>query len=104
MSKNREYPKNPILGVGAVVLRGDMILLVKRGKEPYKGQWSIPGGKQKISETVFEAVKRELYEETGIKVKKLEFLDFVDIILQDDQGKIIFHYTILDFKAKMVLR
>lgn len=100
MSKNRKYPDTPILGVGAVVFRGDMILLVKRGKEPYKGQWSLPGGKQKISETVFEAVKRELHEETRIKVKNLELIDVTDIILPDEQGKIIFHYTIIGFKAQ----
>ncbi len=100
MTKSRKYPQNPVVGVGAVVLRGEKILLVKREKDPFKGEWSIPGGKQQISETVEEAVKREIFEETGILIKKLKFLDVVDIILPDDEGKIIFHYTILDFKAQ----
>ena len=73
MTSSRKYPQNPIVGVGAVVLRGEKILLVKRGNEPFKGEWSIPGGKQKVSETVVEAVKREIYEETGIRIKKLKF-------------------------------
>ena len=100
MTSSRKYPQNPIVGVGAVVLRGEKILLVKRGNEPFKGEWSIPGGKQKVSETVVEAVKREIYEETGTRIKKLKFLDVVDIILNDDEGKTTFHYTIIDFKAK----
>ena len=99
MIKKKKYPGAPIVGVGVIVFRGDEILLVKRGNEPFKGQWSIPGGKQKISGTVIEAVSRELLEETGIKVRNLEFVDFVDMIVSDDEGKTIYHYTVLDFKA-----
>ncbi len=100
MTSSGKYPQNPIVGVGAVVLRNEKILLVKRKNAPFKGEWSIPGGKQKISETVIEAVKREIYEETGIRIKKLKFLDVVDIILNDNEGKTIYHYTIIDFKAQ----
>tara|TARA_Y100001970_G_C14248265_1_gene869877 strand:+ start:3780 stop:4241 length:462 start_codon:yes stop_codon:yes gene_type:complete len=99
MSKERKFPESPILAVSVVVLKDDMILLVKRGKDPFKNQWSLPGGKQKLAETVVEAVKRELNEETGIKVDKVSLFDVTDIILTDDEDKIIFHYTVLNYKA-----
>jgi ADP-ribose pyrophosphatase len=88
MSKNREYPERPFVGVGVVVLRGDEVLLVQRGKAPNKGQWSIPGGKQRLGETVMQAVHRELLEETGVKIKQAALLEVVDVIMPDDNGKI----------------
>ena len=100
MSKNREYPERPFVGVGVVVLRGDEVLLVQRGKAPNKGQWSIPGGKQRLGETVMQAVHRELLEETGVKIKQAALLDVVDVIMQDDNGKIQYHYTLVDYQAE----
>jgi ADP-ribose pyrophosphatase YjhB (NUDIX family) len=100
MSKNREYPDRPFVGVGVVVLRGDEVLLVQRGKAPNKGQWSIPGGKQRLGETVMQAVHRELLEETGVKIKQAALLDVVDVIMQDDNGKIQYHYTLVDYQAE----
>ena len=100
MSKIREYPERPVVGVGVVVLRGDKVLLIQRGKDPNKGQWSIPGGKQKLGETIVQAVHRELLEETSVKIKKPSLLDVVDVIMPDDKGEIQYHYTLVDYKAE----
>ena len=100
MNKNREYPERPFVGVGVVVLRRDEVLLVQRGKAPKKGQWSIPGGKQRLGETVIEAVHRELLEETGVKIEQTALLDVVDVIVPDGIGKIQYHYTLVDYQAK----
>ncbi|HHZ79394.1 MAG TPA: NUDIX domain-containing protein [Candidatus Lambdaproteobacteria bacterium] len=100
MSNNREYPERPFVGVGVVVLRGEEVLLVQRAKAPNKGQWSIPGGKQRHGETVIQAVSRELLEETGVKVEQLALLDVVDFIVPDNQGKILYHYTLVDFQGQ----
>jgi|TARA_B100000809_G_scaffold262901_1_gene314912 mutator protein MutT len=100
MSNDREYPERPFVGVGVVVLRGEEVLLVQRGKAPNKGQWSIPGGKQRLGETVIQAVQRELDEETGVKVEQLALLDVMDYIVPDKQGKILYHYTLVDFQGQ----
>ncbi len=100
MSIIREYPERPFVGVGVVVLRGDKVLLVQRVKAPNKGQWSIPGGKQRLGETVIQAVHRELLEETGVNIEKPTLLDVVDVIVPDDKGKIQYHYTLLEYKAE----
>jgi 8-oxo-dGTP diphosphatase len=100
MNKNREYPKRPFVGVGVVVLRRDEVLLVQRGKAPNKGEWSIPGGKQLLGETVMETVHRELLEETGVKIEQPALLDVVDFIVPDGIGKIQYHYTLVDYQAK----
>ena len=100
MSKNREYPERPFVGVGVVVLRGNEVLLIQRGKAPNKGQWSIPGGKQRLGETIVQAVHRELLEETRVKIKQPALLDVVDVIMPDDKGEIQYHYTLVDYQAE----
>ena len=95
--EKREYPDRPYVGVGVIVFRNEEILLVKRNKEPNKGQWSIPGGKQNIGETTAQAAKRELLEETGVKVSRLLLVDVVDAIIPDVEGKIKYHYTLIDY-------
>ena len=99
MRKNIEYPKRPIAGVGVVVFRNEEVLLVKRKKAPYKGQWSIPGGKQRLGETVTKAARRELMEETGVEVNELTLIDVIDIIVPDEEGKILYHYIVADYRA-----
>jgi len=99
MRKNIEYPERPIAGVGVVVFRNEEVLLVKRKKAPYKGQWSIPGGKQQLGETVTQAARRELMEETGVKVNELTLIDVIDIIVPDEEGKILYHYIVADYRA-----
>ena len=96
-SEKREYPDRPYVGVGVIVFRDKDVLLVKRNKDPNKGFWSIPGGKQIIGETLVEAAQRELVEETGVRVDSLLLVDVVDAIISDAEGKIKYHYTLVDY-------
>ena len=98
--EKREYPNRPYVGVGVIVFHDQEVLLVKRNKEPNKGQWSIPGGKQMIGETAIDAAKRELLEETGVKVNQLLLVDVVDAIIPDVEGKIKYHYTLVDYMGQ----
>ena len=98
--EKREYPDRPYVGVGVIVFRDQEVLLIKRNKEPNKGQWSIPGGKQIIGETVADAAKRELLEETRVKVDQLLLVDVVDTIIPDVEGKIKYHYTLVDYMGQ----
>ena len=100
----REFPDRPIAGVGVVVLGAKGVLLVKRAKPPRQGQWSLPGGAQKLGETVFEAARRETVEETGLEIEVLGLIDVVDSIASDDGddnggGEIRYHYTLIDVLA-----
>jgi len=99
---SREYPARPLVGIGAVVLRRDSVLLVRRGKPPSAGSWSIPGGAQDLGETAEAAARRELLEETGLVVGALHLLTHVDSIHRDAAGRVQYHYTILDFAAEWV--
>lgn len=95
----RKYPVRPWLGVGVVVHKGDKVLLIKRGKEPNKGKWSLPGGAQDTGETVMEAASREVLEETGLYIKDTQIIDVVDSITKDDNGKVLYHYTLIEIGA-----
>lgn len=90
--------RHPIPAVAAIVLRGDAILLMKRGKEPGIGKWSIPGGSVELGETLEEALKREVMEETGLDIEIGDFAGFFELIIRTD-GEIPFHYVILDYFA-----
>jgi ADP-ribose pyrophosphatase YjhB (NUDIX family) len=96
----REYPKRPIVGVGAVVLRDGKILLARRGNPPMPGVWSLPGGAQKIGETVFDAARREVAEETGLEIEVLGVVDIADSIHRDSEGRVQYHYTLIDVFAE----
>ena len=96
-SEKREYPDRPYVGVGVIVFRDKDVLLVKRKKDPNKGFWSIPGGKQILGETLVEAAQRELVEETGVRVDSLLLVDVADAIISDAEGKIKYHYTLVDY-------
>jgi ADP-ribose pyrophosphatase YjhB (NUDIX family) len=94
------YPTAPRVGIGIVLLRGEEVLLVKRGKPPGKGAWSLPGGGQELGETAEETARRELREETGLECGPLTLIGHVDSIHYDEAGRIEYHYTILDFGAR----
>ncbi len=96
---DREYPPRPIVGIGVVVLRGNHVLLVRRGKPPNMGSWTLPGGAQELGETTEEAARRELAEETGVSVGELHLAAAVNNIRRDDGERIQFHYTIIDYAA-----
>lgn len=97
---SREYPARPIVGIGIVVLKPpQQILLIRRGRAPMLGAWGLPGGAQEVGETAEEAARRELREETGLTVGKLTLAGNVDSIERDAEGRVRYHYTILDFAA-----
>lgn len=95
----REYPKQPIVGVGGVVIQGNRVLLVRRGREPLKGEWSIPGGMLELGESLKEGVRREVWEETGLKVRPLEPLLVFDRI-QKNGERVQYHYVIVDYVCR----
>jgi len=98
----REYPDRPFVGVGAVVICDGRVLLARRGKEPRKGSWSLPGGAQKLGETVPEAARREIHEETGLEIEVLGLIDVVDSIQREESGTVRYHYTLVDVLAQTV--
>jgi ADP-ribose pyrophosphatase YjhB (NUDIX family) len=85
-----------MVGVAAVVVWGEKILLVRRGREPLKGAWSLPGGLLEVGETLAEGVVREVLEETGVRVRAVEVVATIDRILHDDEGKVQYHYVLVD--------
>jgi len=97
---NRRYPKQPLVGVGAVVFQGEEVLLVRRGQEPAKGAWSLPGGLVEVGETLSEAIKREILEETGLTVKILGITAVLERIYRDPAGQISYHYVLVDFACQ----
>ena len=97
---DREYPTRPFIGIGIVVIKGDQVLLCQRGKPPGVGTWTLPGGAQELGETCEQAARRELMEECSLDVGALHFCAHVDTIRRDEEGRIRFHYTILDFAAR----
>lgn len=96
----REYPDYPILGVGGVVFWDDRVVLVKRGNEPAYGKWSIPGGAVEPGETMWEAVEREIYEETDLKIDALEIVKVFDPIIRDESDRVLYHFVLVDFLCK----
>lgn len=94
---SREYPDRPWIGIGVIAFRGEEVLLVRRGKPPRLGSWSLPGGAQHLGETAQEAARRELLEETGIEVGPLLLADVIDAVTRDEAGAVRYHYTIVDF-------
>jgi len=99
METKREFPERPVVGVGAVVVKDDQLVLIKRGKAPRKGEWSLPGGGVELTETTRDAVLREIREETGLEVTLAGVIDVVDFIEHDETGAVIFHYVLIDYLA-----
>lgn len=97
----RKYPDRPIVGVGAVIFQDDRVLLIRRGKEPAFGQWSIPGGAVMTGETLPEAVVREILEETHLQVEVLSLIKVLDRIFREPDGRVSYHYVLLDFLCRV---
>lgn len=99
---NREYPDHPRVGVGAVVLRNGRVLLVRRGSEPARGLWAIPGGGLNLGETLQQGAEREILEETGIVIRAGAPVFTCDSFERDGDGRVRFHYVIVDMSADYV--
>jgi 8-oxo-dGTP diphosphatase len=98
----REYPEAPIVGVGAVVIDGTKVLLIRRGHEPLKGQWSLPGGALELGETLQQGIVREVLEETGLSVIPDEIVEVLDRISKEDaSGRVRHHYVLIDFVCRV---
>ncbi|WP_159715587.1 NUDIX hydrolase [Geminicoccus flavidas] len=95
----RDYPNGPIVGVGVVVRHEGRVLLIRRSKPPRAGQWSLPGGRQHLGETVEAAARREVMEETALPLSNCRLLTTVDLIEHDADGQVAWHYTLIDFVA-----
>ena len=93
----REYPHAPIVGVAAVVLRGGDVLLIRRGREPMLGSWSLPGGVLELGETTAQGVAREVVEETGVRVRPMEIIATLDRIIRDGEGRVRYHYVLVEW-------
>jgi 8-oxo-dGTP diphosphatase len=96
----REFPEAPMMGVGAVVVREGRVLLVRRGNEPLKGQWSLPGGGLELGESLEAGLIREVREETGLTVEIVELVELLDRIHRD-AGRVRYHYVIADYLCRV---
>jgi 8-oxo-dGTP diphosphatase len=98
----REYPEQPLVGVGAIIVNESRVVLIKRGKAPLLGEWSIPGGLLELGETVRQAAAREALEETGLVVRATELLGVFDRIVPDSDKRLRYHYVLIDFLCQIV--
>ena len=97
---SREYPSQPVVGVGAVILQGDAVLLIQRGNEPLKGIWSIPGGALEVGESLIDGVRREVREEVGLEIEVGAIVEVFERITRDQQGAVRYHYVLVDFVCR----
>lgn len=98
---SKSYPNQPIPAVGAFIIRDGRILLIRRAYEPCAGKWSVPGGTIKLGETAIDALRREVFEELGVRPKSIRLLDIYDYISMDEDGRIKYHYVIIDFLVNL---
>src|SRR5690242_9267596 len=99
----REFPRHPLIGVGGVVIHRKRVLLVQRGKEPSRGEWSIPGGMLELGEELREGVRREIREETGLDVEPIEHVATVDRVVKDGTkaSRVRYHYVVVDYLCRL---
>jgi ADP-ribose pyrophosphatase YjhB (NUDIX family) len=97
----RQYPERPLVGVGGIVFQGDKVLLIRRGREPGRGKWSIPGGGVRLGETLEQAVKREMGEETGLLVEPVALVEVLERIIPGKDGRIRYHYILIDYLCRV---
>jgi len=98
----REFPEVPLVGIGAVIIEGARVVLVKRAHPPLQDQWSIPGGVLEVGELVSEAAVREAREETGLVVEPVELLGVYDRVLRNAEQRVQYHYVLIDFLCRRV--
>jgi mutator protein MutT len=97
----REYPETPLVGVGAVIVDAGRVLLIRRGTEPLRGEWSLPGGLLEVGESLTDGVIREVREETGLTVEPVELIELLDRIHWEDK-RVRYHYVIADYLCRVV--
>jgi len=105
MADSREYPNRPVVGVGGVVIEGGRALLIRRGGEPLKGHWSIPGGTLETGETLEEGTRREMEEETGLRVRVVELIEVFERIFREPDkpdGRPRYHFVIMDYLCERI--
>ena len=98
----RDYPDRPLLGVGAVIVVNQHVLVVRRSNPPLQGQWSIPGGLVDTGETTREAVIREIREETSLTIEPVELIEVFERILRDSDSRVQYHFVVIDYLCRMV--
>jgi mutator protein MutT len=98
----RDYPEQPIIGVGAVIVHQGRVLLVRRATEPLKGEWSVPGGALELGEKLRDGVRREVREETGLEVEPGEVLEVFDSLFTDAEGRTQYHYVLIDYLCRLL--
>lgn len=98
----REYPDRPLVGAGAVIVRDGRVALARRGAQPRRGEWSIPGGLVELGETLRRAAEREALEETGLNVTVGEVLEVFESLERDGEGRVLYHYVVVDFECRYV--
>ena len=97
----REFPETPLFGVGAVIVESGRVLLVRRGQQPLKGKWSLPGGMLELGESLLSGVAREVREETGLEVEPIELIELLDRVHRED-NRVRYHYVIADYLCRVV--
>src|SRR5512133_2511682 len=98
----RDYPDRPLVGVGAVIVHDGRVVIVQRGTEPLKGQWSVPGGGLEVGETLRQCAVREAREETGLEIEVGEVLEVFDAIYRQPDGRIQYQYVLIDFACRLL--
>ena len=99
---DRTYPERPIVGVGAIIIHEDRVLVVRRATEPLKGEWSVPGGMLELGEKLKDGIVREVQEETGLVVEPTEVIEVIDSIFADPDGRTRYHYVLIDYLCSVI--
>jgi len=102
MADDRQFPARPIVGVGAIVVDDGRVLLVRRGRPPLQGEWSVPGGAVEVGEALSAAVQREVLEETGLIVSVGPIVEVLDRIHTNGDGRVEYHYVLIDYLCSVV--